>query len=254
MILIVRDRKWRFVGATVFLIMLFVFAFFFKTPQVLLTTSSDKLRPIYAVGTERKEIAISFDACWGAAYTDDILTKLSEHDVKTTFFLVNIWLEDYPDVAKRIAEAGHEIGLHSTSHPHFTSLSEEQIKQELLENHQMISELTGYTPKVFRPPFGDYDNKVINTSRALGYHVIQWDVDSLDWKDLSAREIYNRVIKQVKPGSIVLFHNNGKHTAEALDPILDTLQAQGYDIIPISKLLLPGDYYVDHQGIQRTQS
>ncbi len=254
MILIVKGRKRRFVGTVVFLVMLFIFAFFFRTPQALLTTSGNKLRPIYAVGTEEKKIAISFDACWGAAYTDDILIKLREHDIKTTFFLVNIWLKDYPDVAKKIAEAGHEIGLHSTSHPHFTSLSEGQIKQELLENHQMISELTGYNPKVFRPPFGDYDNKVINNSRALGYHVIQWDVDSLDWKDLSAREIYNRVIKQVKPGSIVLFHNNGKHTAEALEPILDTLQAQGYDIVPISELLLPGDYYVDHQGIQRSQS
>lgn len=117
----------------------------------------------------------------------------------------------------------------------------------------MIAEITGFQPTVFRPPFGDYNSRLIEISNSLGYDVIQWDVDSLDWKDLSAEEIYDRVIKRVEPGSIVLFHNNGKHTAEALEPIIKTLKAQDFEIVPVSKLLLPGEYYVDHQGTQKAK-
>lgn len=252
MIIILKGNTRKLVGFIAFLIIFGVFTLVVKHPLAVLTTNSNKLRPIYRVNTGgEKKIAISFDACWGAEYTDEILAKLKEHNIKTTFFLVNIWLKDYPEVAKKIAEEGHEIGLHSTTHPHFTSLSEEQMKRELQKNHEMIEEVTGYRPRLFRPPFGDYNNKVIEVSRSLGYHVIQWDVDSLDWKDISARQIYDRVTRQVKPGSIVLFHNNGKHTAEALEPIIKTLKEQGYDIVPVSELLLPGDYYVDHQGEQQ---
>ncbi len=254
MIVLLEERKRKLLGILVFLCVMVIFTIFFADlPAVITTTGQSKLHPIYKVDTAGKKVAFSFDACWGAEFTDDILAELEEHNIKTTFFLVNIWLKDYPDMAKKIAEKGHEIGLHSTTHPHFTNLSEEQIRKELQDNHQMIAEITGYQPKLFRPPFGDYNNKVIKVCRSLGYHVIQWDVDSLDWKDLSAGEIYDRVVKRVKPGSIVLFHNNGKHTAEALEPIIETLTGQGYEIIPVSQLLLPGDYYVDHEGTQKAK-
>lgn len=252
MIIILGGKKGRIFGGLAFLSILLLFTIFFMDwPGAIFTTGGEKLRPIYSVTTEEKKIAISFDACWGAEYTDDILAKLKEYNIKTTFFLVNIWLKEYPEAAKAIAEAGHEIGLHSTTHPHFTKLSTAEMSKELKDNHEMIAEITGYQPKVFRPPFGDYNNQVVEVSNSLGYHVIQWDVDSLDWKGLSAREIYQQVTDKVKPGSIVLFHNNGKNTAEALTPIIQTLTEQGYEIVPISELLLPGEYYVDHQGAQR---
>ncbi|MCG0277358.1 MAG: polysaccharide deacetylase family protein [Thermanaeromonas sp.] len=223
-----------------------------KTPLAILVGRTKKLLPIYSVATSEKKVAFSFDATWGAEHTPKLLEVLRQHNVRTTFFLTNIWLEKYPDMAKKIAAEGHEIGLHSATHPHFTSLSEEQMEQELRENHRLVEEVTGYKPELFRPPFGDYNDTVIRVVQRLGYKAIQWDVDSLDWQEhLSAEEIYQRVLKGIKPGSIVLFHNNGKHTATVLGPLLEKLKAEGYQIVPVSELLIKGDYYVDHNGVQR---
>lgn len=210
-----------------------------------------KLVPIYSVDTPEKKIAISFDATWGAEHTPAILDTLDKYNIKTTFFLVNIWLKKYPEVAKEISERGHELGLHSTTHPHFSSLSEGQIEGELKSNFQMIESITGQKPQLFRPPYGDYSNKVIKNVDRLGFKTIQWSVDSLDWRDLTAAQIQERVLRQIDPGDIVLFHNNGKHTAAALEPIITELQSKGYEIVPISELLLKGDYYIDYNGMQR---
>lgn len=220
---------------------------------VLVTANNTNLVPIYAVDTPEKKVAISFDATWGAEETPKILNTLDKYKIKSTFFLVNIWLKKYPDVAKKIAGKGHEIGMHSTTHPHFTKLSEEEMKQELQDNHQLILTTTNYNAKLFRPPYGDYDNRVVSVVNGLGYKAIQWDVDSLDWKDLSASVIYERVLKRVKPGSIVLFHNNGKHTAEAIESIIAELQKQGYKIVPVSQLIHQGNYYIDSNGRQKTR-
>ncbi|GFN21719.1 MAG: polysaccharide deacetylase family protein [Thermoanaerobacteraceae bacterium] len=223
-----------------------------RPPLAVLVGRARRLLPIYSVATTEKKVALSFDATWGAEYTPRILEILRQHNVKTTFFLTNIWLNKYPDVAKKIAAEGHEIGLHSATHPHFTSLSEEEMEQELRENHRMVEEITGYKPELFRPPFGDYNDTVIRVVQRLGYKAIQWDVDSLDWQEhLSADDIYRRVVEGIKPGSIVLFHNNGRYTADVLGPLLEKLKADGYQVVPVSQMLIKGDYYVDHAGVQR---
>lgn len=187
----------------------------------------------------------------GAEFTPLILNVLDEYQVKATFFLVNIWLADYPEMAREIAARGHEIGLHSCSHPHFPELSDEQITAEIEDNAAMISEQTDYTPTLFRAPFGDYNNRVIDLVEGCGYTCIQWSVDSLDWKDLSASQIFERVTNDIQAGDIVLFHNNGLHTAEALPLILEEFKSQGLQACSISQLLLSEDYYVDLNGIQR---
>lgn len=217
-------------------------------------TGESKLRPIYSVDVSEKKLAISFDACWGAEFTKPILNVLKEHNVKTTFFLVNIWIKDYPELVKTIVAEGHELGLHSTTHPDFAKLNESQMKQELSDNYEAIENISGFKPILFRPPFGSYNNTMIKVAEGMGIHSIQWDVDSLDWKDLSASEISKRVINGVKPGSIVLFHNNGKHTLEALPNIIKTLQNQGYEIVPISELIILDNYYVDHNGVQKRKN
>jgi len=217
-------------------------------------SGTNKLKPIYRVDTEEKLVALTFDACWGSSYTKDILRVLGENQAESTFFLVNIWLEDYPELAKEIRFAGHEIGLHSTTHPHFPQLSEEAMAEELSDNARMIRQVTGYNPVLFRPPFGDYDDRVIRTVSAAGFIPIQWDVDSLDWKGLSAREITERVLSGVQPGSIVLFHNDGEHTAEALPGIISALKERGYTMVSVSKLLWPANYYVDINGVQHKGS
>lgn len=205
----------------------------------------DRLVPIYRVECREKKVAISFDAAWGSDITPQLLNILKKHNIKTTFFLVKFWMEKYPDMTRLIAKEGHEIGNHSATHPQMGRIQREKIISEIKETHDKIKELTGQNAKLFRPPFGDYSNILITTANEMGYHVIQWDVDSLDWKDLSAGAIYDRVMKQIKPGSIVLFHNNGKHTAEALEPIIVELKKRGYEIVPISELLIKGDYYID---------
>jgi polysaccharide deacetylase family sporulation protein PdaB len=210
-----------------------------------------KLRPIYRVDTVENKVAISFDATWGAEYTDEILLILERNQVKTTFFLTNIWLEKYPQVAKRILAAGHELGLHSATHPRFSKLSEERIREELISNQKMIKDITGFDAKLFRPPFGDYNNALMREADRLGLKVIQWDVDSLDWKNVTVEQIYTRVIRNVRPGSIVLFHNNARNTPRALSPILEKLKREGYQILPVSEILLKGETYVDAQGTQR---
>jgi len=221
-----------------------------------LSAMTDKVRqvPIYSVDTEEKKVAISFDATWGAERTLQILDILDKYNIKATFFLVNIWLEEYPQMAREIARRGHEIGMHSVSHPHFSTLSQEEIKQELLGNRNLIEQLTGVTPTLFRPPFGDYNNTALETAEELGITTIQWSVDSLDWRDLSAADIFERVMKRIRGGDIVLFHNNGLHTAEALEDILACLEAEGFQVVPIGELLLPGETYIDFNGVQRQAS
>lgn len=172
--------------------------------------------PIYSVAREEKKIAISFDCAWGTEHTDAILKALDQNDVRCTFFMVEFWTEKYPEYVKKIDEAGHEIGTHSKTHPYMSKLSESEIRAELSSSSEAITAVTGKKVDLFRPPYGDYDNLVIDTAKSMGIYSIQWDVDSLDWKDLSATDIAMRIINGVKPGSIILCHNNGLHTAEAL--------------------------------------
>lgn len=250
------SKKKFFVLCALLLVLVLTGVFLLTAGSVggkLLSTMAggEKLRPIYSVDTPDKKIAISFDACWGAELTEPILSILKKYDVKTTFFLVNIWINDYPDLVKTIVAEGHELGLHSTSHPDFVKLSAEEMKQELKENYEAIERISGFKPILFRPPFGSYNNTLIQVAEEMGIHVIQWDVDSLDWKDLTAEQIHERVTSRVQSGSIVLFHNNGKHTAQSLPGIIETLQGEGYEIVPISQLIHLKNYYVDNNGVQK---
>ncbi len=206
--------------------------------------------PIYCVKTEEKKVAISFDCAWGTDYTDALLDVMKKEDVKCTFFMVEFWTEKYPEFVKKIDANGHEIGTHSATHPHMNKLSKEAVVKELTTSSQAITNITGKKVEVFRPPYGEYNDNLIDTASELGLYSIQWDVDSLDWKNLSAKEIENRVLGRVKNGSIVLFHNNGLHTAEALPNIIATLKNEGYVFVPIGELIYRGDYRISADGTQ----
>ena len=210
--------------------------------------------PVYSVDVPDKRVSVTLDATWGAKQTADLLAVLDKHGVKATFFLAGYWIEEYPDHVRMIASKGHEIGNHTYSHPHLNSLDIESIKKELNRCSDMIENLTGTRPTLFRPPFGEYSNKVIEAAEACGLETIQWDVDSLDWQNLSASAIQSRVLSRVQPGSIILFHNNGLHTVEALDAVIRELKSRGYEFVPVSSLLLEGNTYVDHTGRQRLRS
>ncbi|NLK08259.1 MAG: polysaccharide deacetylase family protein [Firmicutes bacterium] len=217
------------------------------------TMVSTRLVPIYRVDVPTQKMSISFDAMWGADYTDELLRILRENDVRTTFFLGGYWVEKYPEYVKKIVESGHEIGNHTYSHPHLNSLAPEGIRQELQRNHDNIKAITGQDSFLFRPPFGEYSNKVIQTAEELGYYTIQWSVDSLDWKDVSAGFILDRILDQAGPGEIVLMHNNGTHTAAACSQLLPELKRRGYEIVPISELIYRDNYMIEsHSGTQRS--
>lgn len=223
-----------------------------RTVEMVSSLIAARLVPIYKVDRPDKVISISFDAMWGTEYTDRILDILDKYNVKTTFFLGGYWVEKYPDYVKKLHERGHEIGNHTYSHPHLNSLSPEGIRRELERNEANIMAITGVKPILFRPPFGEYNNAVIETATKLGYYTIQWSIDSLDWKDLSADQIVNRVVSAAGPGDIVLLHNNGKHTAEAVDRFIPILQQRGFKIVPISELIYKDNYYIEsHSGIQK---
>lgn len=206
--------------------------------------------PIYSVEHDDKVLSISFDASWGADKTLSILDILDEHNVKTTFFLVGGWVDKYPDMVKEIAARGHEIGNHSDTHPHMSQLSESDIKDELRIMSDKVEKLTGVRPTLFRPPYGDYNNRVIEVARAEGYECVQWSIDSLDWKDRGTEDIIKQCTYRVDNGDIVLFHNDSNDIVNALPTVIKHYQGLGYTIIPVSELLLEGEYTIDVQGKQ----
>lgn len=208
--------------------------------------------PIYAVETEEKRVAITLDGVWGAELTSQLLNIFAAHDLTITFFFGGYWLEDYPHVAKDIFEAGHEIGNHTLTHPHLSQLSAEEIKEELLKTEELILEITDTKPRFFRPPFGDYSNQVLEVADELGYQTIQWSIDSLDWREPGPDFIVRRIKDQVFPGAIILMHNNAPDTPEALTMLIPYLLEEGYEILPLSQLVMEDNYFIEpHSGLQR---
>lgn len=217
-------------------------------PAVVGTSAATRQLPIYCVQRDQKMAALTFDAAWGNEDTQELIDILGAYNVKATFFVVGDWVEKYPESVKALHDAGHAVMSHSDHHDHFNALSADQIAADLTASCDKIEAVTGVRPTLFRPPYGEYDDHVISTVRSMGLEPIQWNVDSLDWKDLSAADITKRVTGKVQAGSIVLFHNAAKHTPEALPDILEFLLQEGYTLVPVSELLLQGDYTIDHTG------
>lgn len=206
--------------------------------------------PVYCVDREDKVLAISFDASWGADKTIAILDTLDRYGVKTTFFLVGGWVDKYPEMVKAIAARGHEIGNHSDSHPQMSKLSEKKIQDELRLMSDKVEKLIGVRPTLFRPPYGDYNDRVIQVARQEGYEAVQWSIDSLDWKDRGTADIIKQCTYRVDKGDIVLFHNDSKDIMNALPTVIQHYQGLGYTIVPVSEILLQGETTIDVQGKQ----
>ena len=208
--------------------------------------------PIYCVETAEPKVALTFDAAWGNEDTAKILEILKKHDVHVTFFMTGGWVESYPDDVRAILAAGHDLGNHSENHKNMSRLSDDVKKDELMKVHEKVRDLTGYEMFLFRPPYGDYDNAVVNVAKDCGYFAIQWDVDSLDWKDYGVDSIIKTVTehKHLGNGSIILCHNGAKFTAQALDTLITKLKDKGYTIVPVSELIYRDKYHLNHEGRQ----
>lgn len=154
---------------------------------------ADRKLPIYSVDTQDKKIAISFDAAWGNDDTHTLIEILKEYDVPATFFVVGAWVDKYPESVKELSDAGHQIQNHSNTHPYMTQLSTAKMVDELNSCNEKIKAITGISPTLFRPPYGDYDNAVIETVESVKMYPIQWSVDIL----------YTKVMTNVFPCDIM---------------------------------------------------
>lgn len=213
-----------------------------------------KSLPIYCVKHDGSEkcISISFDAAWGADDTIEILNTLDKYNVKATFFMTGGWVDSYPDMVKEICSRGHDLGNHSHNHKQMSKLSASEQKDEIMYVTDKVKELTGYDVFLFRPPYGDYNSTLINTVYGCNHYPIQWDVDSLDWRDYGVENIIKTVTnhKALGNGSIILMHNGAKYTAKALGTVIETLQSQGYTFIPISEMIIRDNFHMDGTGRQ----
>lgn len=221
-----------------------------NNPAIIGASATKRELPIYCVERDNKSVSLTFDAAWGNEDTELLIEILGAYNVKATFFVVGDWVEKYPESVRALYDDGHEIMNHSNKHEHFTRLNAEEIVNNLETSNEKIRKITGVTPKLFRCPYGEYDDHVISTVNSIDMTTIQWDVDSLDWKEISAEEIKERVLSRVNSGSIVLFHNAALHTPEALPGIIEGLLTEGYEIVPVTEILLDGEYTIDHTGRQ----
>ena len=216
-----------------------------------LAAQAKRLIPIYCVDTERKAIALTFDAAWGNEDTETLISILAKYNAKATFFVVGDWVEKYPESVKQLHDAGHQVQNHSNTHPDMATLSKEQILEQLNSCNDKIEAITGVRPNLFRAPFGSYNNNLLTSTAELGMHTIQWDVDSRDWKEEYTTDmIVHGVLDNVKQGSIVLFHNAAANTPEALPRILDKLTELGFEFVHVNDLIYYDNYTIDHMGKQ----
>ena len=219
-----------------------------STVKAVQTAAEPRKIPVYRVESDKKQVAISFDAAWGNEQTSTLLDILDQYGVKSTFFLVGDWVENYPDDVKEIFSRGHDVGNHSATHPHMAQLSKEEQLKEIDSCNEAVKALTDHVPTLFRAPYGEYDNNLVSGLKERDMYCVQWNIDSLDWKDPSPDEMVNRIKEKLCPGSVILMHNGATNTPEALPKIIEMIQGEGYIIVPISQLIPEGDYYTDHEG------
>ena len=242
----------RFSLLTVGMIGLFAVFLCVGAPRAV-ETSAREVReiPIYSVETDKKELAVTFDVAWEPTDLDAILSVLQEYGVHATFFAVGDWVAMFPEEAQKIHAAGHVLASHSMHHTLYTKLSPQEIAADMDEADRVLTETVGEAPPLLRAPSGEYNDDVVCTVRDSGREIIQWDCDSLDWKELDAEEIKERILNKAGNGSILLFHVGTPHTAEALPEILKELKEEGYTFPSVDEMIHSAPYTLDHAGRQR---
>jgi peptidoglycan/xylan/chitin deacetylase (PgdA/CDA1 family) len=194
---------------------------------------------------DQKRVALTFDACevpgQPAGFDTGIINVLFQKEVKATFFLGGLWMENHPDAARLLGTNPlFEIGNHSYSHPDFTQISPAEMDLELKQTQDIAWRLTGRVPTVFRLPFGNYNEAALQVVADHGLMAIQWDVETGDPDpNIDAETMLRYVKAQVKSGSIIIMHVNGRgwHSAEALPMVIEWLRSQVYELVTISELL-----------------
>lgn len=212
--------------------------------------AAEKKVPIYSVSRADNRISITFDCAWGNSNTDLLLELLKDANASATFFVTGEFCDKYPEDVKKMYDAGHEIGNHSDVHPHVEGININDLIEDTRECNRKIKMITGEEPKLYRAPYGEYDDNVVSTVEGMGLKMIQWSVDSIDWQEPDADTIIERVTSKTQSGSILLFHNDLANTAEALPDLLTSLKQKGFSFVRVSDLVYFDSYHIDQNGVQ----
>ncbi|MGG5324702.1 peptidoglycan-N-acetylglucosamine deacetylase [Enterococcus pernyi] len=186
------------------------------------------------IDKKRKYVALTFDDGPNDTSTIKLLEKLKAEKVKATFFVLGQMVDKNPEVAEQIIREGHELGSHSYTHPDLTHLSPDKIKEEVLKTDKAVFRATGVLPRYFRPPYGAINRSV---AKSIGLPIIQWNVDSEDWKVKDKDLIVNKVMNTIKNGSIILIHDIHDLSVESIPKMVNQLRKSGYEFVTVSELL-----------------
>ena len=250
-----KDKIISYMVSVCTVIILMVMAFSIsKSQEVIETVASIKKLPIYNVQTDENKVALTMNCAWNADDIDSILQTLEKHNVHITFFMVGDWVDKYADAVKKIADKGHEIGNHSNTHPHVNQLNLEKNIAEIEETAKKIKKITGKATTLYRGPYGEYNDTVIQAAEAQNHYTIQWNIDTLDYSGLTGEEMWSRIENKLEKGSIILMHNGTKHTADSLDSILSKIKQKGFKIVTVSDLIYKENYKINVNGTQMKNS
>lgn len=194
-------------------------------------------KPISSVPKAGKRVAITFDDGPHGYWTNKYIEILETHQIKATFFLLGSKIELFPDAVENLVNKGFEIGSHSYSHILMKNKKSELIETEFVKNVEILTNITGAKVKLFRPPYGAYDDKVIHTAAKFQQQTVIWNIDPRDWEGREPDTISQKVLENVSDGSIILLHEGKKNTIKALPQIIEGLKLKGYKIVTVSELL-----------------
>jgi len=191
-----------------------------------------------------KQIALTFDAGWEYENTEALLDLLDKYNVKATFFTRGLWVKEHPDLAKEIVNRGHDLENHSLTHGHMSTMTDAEVKNEIRATTDIIRDTTGFLPQLFRPPYGEYDERILRILKEEGYpYTILWTVDSYDWAEemngvkITKDYLVNRVLKGASDNGIILMHVGGYETIHALLEIITGLRSEGYELVKVNGML-----------------
>jgi peptidoglycan/xylan/chitin deacetylase (PgdA/CDA1 family) len=192
---------------------------------------------IYRVETDRKAVSLTFDVVWMPAETGRILDILDRYQLTATFFLTGNWVRRNPDLAREIILRGHEIGQHTFSHHRLPELNDNELVREFEQMEKALRDELNVTTELFRPPYGEIDERVRDFAAARGYTTVLWSIDPHDWLNPGEELLTGTVIQKAHPGAIILLHTSAGQLPEALPAIIEGLKAKGFEMLPLSALL-----------------
>ena len=235
---------------TVFALFLMTTLFAKMPEETAETASTRKQLPIYSVNTNEPNVALTINCAWNADDIDLILQTLEKHQIKVTFFMVGDWIEKNEDAAKKIYNSGHELANHSYNHPHVNNLSYDQNVEQIKKCSELIQKITGNPSTLYRGPYGEYNDTVLQAAKDNNHITIQWSIDSLDYNSLTGEQMWERIEPKLENGSIILMHNGTENTATSLDMLITKIKEKGYNIVKVSDLIYKENYTIDNAGVQ----